>query len=83
VPGNLDDVRRLGFSDTSGERVAGSRSISAPIFNHEGMVVASVSVLSLHSRMQRREVNECRRCVKATALEISSEMGAQPYSTVA
>jgi len=80
---DLADIRRLGFSDTCGERVDGSRSISAPIFNHDGAVIASVSVLSLQSRMQRREVNECRRCVKATALAISTEMGANQYSTVA
>ncbi len=80
---DLEEVRRLGFADTCGERVAGSRSISAPVFNYEGLAVASVSVLSLQSRLQRREVNECRRCVKATALEISNEMGASQYSTVA
>ena len=80
---DLDVVRRLGFSDTCGERVIGSRSISAPVFNHEGLAIASVSILSLQSRMQRREVNECRRCIKAAALEISSEMGVSPFSTVA
>jgi len=80
---DLDNVRRLGYADTCGERVAGSRSISAPIFNYEGLAIASVSILSLQSRMQRREVNECRRRVKAAALEISSEMGASPLSTVA
>ena len=80
---DLDEIRRLGFADTCGERVAGSRSVSSPIFNHEGVVVASVSVLSLQSRMQRREVNEYRRCVKAAALAISTEMGANQYSTVA
>ena len=80
---SLEEARRLGFSDTCGERVDGSRSVSAPIYNHEGQVIASVSVLSLQSRMQRREVNECRRCVKAAALAISNEMGANQYSTVA
>ncbi len=80
---DLDNVRRLGFADTCGERVAGSRSISAPVFNYESLAIASVSILSLQSRMQRREVNACRRCVKAAALEISSAMGASPLSTVA
>jgi len=80
---DLADVRRLGVSDTCGERVAGSRSISAPIFNHEGAAIASVSVLTLQSRMQRREGNNCRRLVKITASEISSEMGFADYSRVA
>jgi len=79
----LDEIRGLGFSDTCGERVAGSRSISAPILNHEDEVVASVSVLSLQSRMHRREVNECRRLVKAAAGQISGEMGARHYADVA
>lgn len=79
----LEKIRRLGFSDTCGERVAGSRSISAPIFNHEGLAVASVSILSLESRLHQREVRECRRRVKIAAMDISNEMGARRYSSVA
>jgi DNA-binding IclR family transcriptional regulator len=80
---DLADVRRFGVSDTCGERVTGSRSISAPIFNHEGAAIASISVLTLQSRMQRREGNNCRRLVKIVAMEISNEMGAGLYSSVA
>jgi IclR family acetate operon transcriptional repressor len=80
---DLDKVRRLGFSDTCGERIAGSRSISAPILNHEGVAVASISILSLQTRMQGREIKECRRLVKIAAMEISSEMGSTQYSRVA
>lgn len=80
---DLEEIQRQGFSDTCGERVPGSRSISAPILNHEGVAIASVSVLSLESRMQRREVSKCRRLVKITASEISSELGFADYSRVA
>lgn len=80
---DLEEIRRLGFSDTCGERVPGSRSISAPIFNHEGMAIASVSILSLESRLHQREVKECRRRVKIAAMDISNEMGSSRYSSVA
>ena len=79
----LCDIRRQGFADTCGERVPGSRSISAPIFNHLDVPIASVSILSLESRMQRREANECRRLLKLTAKEISIQLGSGRFKKAA
>jgi DNA-binding IclR family transcriptional regulator len=72
---DLERIRQQGFADTCGERVAGSRSISAPILDHEGLALASVSILSLESRMQADEVIECGRLIKAVSQKISNEMG--------
>ena len=80
---DLAEIQNLGLSDTCGERVAGSRSISAPILNHESVAIASVSVLSLEFRVQGKKVNELRRLVKSAARDISSEMGWAGVSHVA
>lgn len=80
---DLKEVQGRGFANTSGERVAGSRSVSAPIVNGQGVAIASISILSLQSRMQQRQAKECGRLVKAAAAEISAELGAARYSNVA
>lgn len=80
---DLAEIKTLGLSDTCGERVAGSRSISAPILNHDGVAIASVSVLSLESRMKRKEATEFGRLVRATAGDISRQMGAAGFSRAA
>lgn len=80
---DLAEIKTVGLSDTCGERVTGSRSISAPILNHEGVAIASVSVLSLESRMKRKEVTEFGRLVRTAAGEISCQMGAAGFSRAA
>lgn len=71
----LRQIRRAGTAYTRGERVPGSRSVSAPIFSPEGAAIASVSILSLESRLDETNVAEFRSLAKETARDISIDFG--------
>ncbi|HJM51206.1 MAG TPA: IclR family transcriptional regulator [Alphaproteobacteria bacterium] len=72
---DLAEIRQLGTAHTIGERVSGAGSVSAPIFSHEGLVVASVSVLCLESRLQKSVVKTLRHMCRTTAQAISGDLG--------
>jgi len=71
----LADVRRLGSAVSKGERVPGSASVSAPVFDHEGRAIGSVSILSLAVRMPEDVVRSHRELVREAAAAISRELG--------
>jgi DNA-binding IclR family transcriptional regulator len=71
----LKDVRRAGTAYSCGERVAGSRSVSAPIFSSEGATIASVSILSMDSRLDEMNVPEFRSLAREAAKNISTDFG--------
>ena len=73
----LEDIRTMGSAYTLGERLPGAGSISAPIFTHDGMAIASVNVLCLESRLKARAVRDFRQLVQVTAMGISQELGWQ------
>lgn len=50
----LAEVRRRGWAQSAAEREAGVASISAPVRNRDGMVIAAVSVSGPIDRMGRR-----------------------------
>jgi DNA-binding IclR family transcriptional regulator len=77
----LKEIRIIGSAYTLGERLPGAGSISAPIFTHDGMAIASVSVLCLESRLKPKIVRDFRRLVQATAMNISQELGWQAVGT--
>ena len=71
----LSEIRRAGTAYSCGERVPGSRSISAPIFSPEGAAVASVSILSLEFRLDEINVVEFRSLAREAAKNISTDFG--------
>lgn len=71
----LESIRQAGSSVTKGEQVPGACSISAPVFNHEGVVVASLSILCLESTLQARTERNFRRLVREAAANVSGELG--------
>lgn len=71
----LAEIHRLGAAHSVGERVPGAGSVSAPVFDHEGRVVGSVSILSLESRLSKRVVEKLRAELKRTCAAISAELG--------
>ena len=77
----LKDIRIIGSAYTLGERLPGAGSISAPIFTHHGMAIASVNVLCLESRLKSKTVRDFRQLVQATAMDISQELGWQTVGT--
>ena len=73
--GELADIRQAGSSVTKGEQVEGACSISAPVFNHEGVVVASISILCLESTLRAKTERDFRRRVREAAANVSGELG--------
>jgi len=71
----LADIRASGTAYTLGERLPGAGSISAPVFNHDGEVIASVNVLCLEWRLDGKTVRDLRKLVRNTAADISRELG--------
>jgi DNA-binding IclR family transcriptional regulator len=71
----LEEIRRVGFAISDGEHDELIRSVAAPIFSHEGHVVAAVSVIGLASSITPKLIPRIsKRVVEATA-EISRLLG--------
>lgn len=71
----LENIRRIGSSISKGEQVPGACSISAPVFDHEGTAVASLSILCLESTLQAKAEKEFGRLVREAAANVSRELG--------
>ncbi|MDQ3055927.1 MAG: IclR family transcriptional regulator [Actinomycetota bacterium] len=63
----LADVRRLGYAHSSAEREAGVGSISAPVHDSDGTVIAAVSVSGPVGRLGRRPETGLVRSVLGAA----------------
>lgn len=71
----LAQVRAQGFATAEGEMEPGYVAVSAPVHNHEGQVVAAVSIGGPDIRLYPRRLPEVIALVKATAERISSRLG--------
>jgi DNA-binding IclR family transcriptional regulator len=74
----LQTVRQQGFALEDEEEVLGVRCIGAPIRNHAGMVIASISIIAMHRDMPASRFPEFSAKVIGTAQRISSTMGYSP-----
>lgn len=70
----LEEVRRLGYAQSHGERVAGASAISAPILASDGSVLAALSILGPDGRLTEARLEEFRPAVLAAAGEISDRI---------
>jgi DNA-binding IclR family transcriptional regulator len=71
----LAEVRRAGSAVSVGERIAGSGAVSAPVFNHEGRVIGSVSILSVAARLSPDTARSHAELVRQAAGLISRDLG--------
>jgi IclR family acetate operon transcriptional repressor len=71
----LGDIRRSGSAVSFGERVPGSGAVSAPVFNHQGRVIGSVSILSVAVRLSPDTVRSHAELVRQAAGAISRDLG--------
>jgi len=71
----LEKIRRQGFAVDMEELEEGVRCVAAPIWNHEGNVVAAVSVSGPVSRITVISDNELIKMVTGTANSISLRLG--------
>jgi DNA-binding IclR family transcriptional regulator len=71
----LPEIRRRGFATSQGERIPGSGSVSAPIRDHGGRPVASVSILAPATRFTDEVTAAYQRMVVETVDAISRDLG--------
>jgi DNA-binding IclR family transcriptional regulator len=72
---DLAAARRRGWAWSGGERQAGVGSVSAPVFDAHGTLVAAVSVSGPASRLGRSSATRYATAVLAAAEEIGSTLG--------
>ncbi len=72
---DLSSIRQRGYAVSNAEHDDMIRSVAAPIFNADGKVIASLSVLGLASKLTPERVKEISTDVMASAGEISHMYG--------
>jgi len=71
----LEQIRENGYSIENGELKIGLRTISAPIYDHEGNISYCVSVVGLFRKIDSEEFRNALSMVCDTAKQISAELG--------
>jgi len=72
---NLQKVKRQGYAATKSEREVGAASVAAPIRDHTGTVIASVTISGPDARFTREKVENYIKLVTAAADRISKSLG--------
>jgi DNA-binding IclR family transcriptional regulator len=70
----LTNVRRLGYSIDDEEETIGSRCIGVPICNHDGRIVAAISVAAYKEQIHHETLSQLTREVMATGAAISKHI---------
>lgn len=74
-PGQLrtefEQIRTLGWAESRGERIVGAASVSAPVFDANGTIVAALSVLGPEARLHARHFMAAKDRVVAAGVELS------------
>lgn len=78
IRAELERIRDEGYAAAFEELEAGLNALSAPVRNHAGGVIASVSVSGPASRLTPERVSQVAPDVIRTADEISHEIGYRP-----
>lgn len=73
-----DEISRTGISFSRGERRAGIDALCAPVFDREGKIVLSVTLLGTEGRLNFDARSEPLLALRSTAEEISKRIGASP-----
>jgi DNA-binding IclR family transcriptional regulator len=71
----LREARARGYAFDEEEHELGVRCAAAPIFNHEGKVIAGVSIAGPTTRLSREKVRQYAPIVKQVSREISRDLG--------
>jgi IclR family KDG regulon transcriptional repressor len=73
----LQRVRAAGYAVDDEELEEGLRCVSAPVFDHQGAVVASLSMAAPVFRLRKERIPQVGRLVMAAARGLSAELGSQ------
>jgi len=71
---DLAAIRKRGYASSQGERQEGTASIAAPIFDHDGRVIAALSVAGPLGRFKPR-MAECAPPLVESAARVSGQLG--------
>jgi len=71
----LTRIRSLGYAVDNMEHEIGVRCVAAPIRNHTGTVIASLSISGPASRLRDADVPRLAQRVKETARKLSQQLG--------
>jgi IclR family transcriptional regulator, acetate operon repressor len=74
----LDETFRRGFATSIAERTPGIRSVAAPVFDHNGIVTACLSVSGPEMRMPAERLQDLGAPVRRAAYAASEALGATP-----
>ena len=74
--GDLDEVRRLGYSESDAECIEALQCVSAAIFDHTGAVVGAIGISVPAPRMSAALRHGLRRSVVSSAAVLSRTLGA-------
>ena len=72
---HLDTIRRNGYAVSDEEMIEGICSVAAPIFDHQGVVIASFSISGPVLRVTKERIPQLAAKVVAAAQEISGQLG--------
>lgn len=79
----LEEVRRLGYAVGHEEYEVGLNAVAAPVRNHEGQVVAALSISGPAYRLAPETFETSGHAVMRVASEISRHMGHEDIAAVA
>jgi DNA-binding IclR family transcriptional regulator len=72
----VERTRQRGYASSLGERTPGLGSLSAPVLNHNGNVLAAISLAIPEIRFRdKKHRDACLRGLRGTAVELSQLMG--------
>jgi len=74
----LAKIRGLGYAFSIGERIPGLASISAPVWNYSGRVVASLSVALPEIRLNKNQLESYICLIKEGSSSLSRQLGWNP-----
>lgn len=72
---NLQEIRRVGYATSRGERQHGAGSVAAPLFGADGEVLGALSVCGPVSRFDTATVQTLIPQVRVAAQEITRQAG--------
>ncbi|MGG3467594.1 IclR family transcriptional regulator [Neobacillus pocheonensis] len=75
IKSHLETIREQGYAIDDEEIELGLKCVAAPIFNHQGKVIAAISCASPKVRLTDEKLAEVIKEIKQAALVISTNMG--------
>ena len=71
----LRAIRKQGVAISDGEADLVAIAVAAPIFDHQGKILAGISIVAPRERISQKNVSEIIEMVKDTTKKISNEIG--------